>query len=960
MLQVQDSAKFTPYKSKHNSLITKTLSSLNKIIKPILLVLFLTSFTQLNQAQESKAGVTNIKISRTYSNLSWNQFVQKVEQNYPVHFYYLSSDFPDFRISFESDSIPLKKVLSDHFLQYNVFVSYDQKGNIFLSKNSSIATQLSPRFFKAQVIEKETESADITNTNFIRTTKEFIAKTIIVGTKEAGVNKRSATLSGIALNGMTGKNVEGATVVDLISGKGTVTDENGFYKLLLNKGKHVLKISSVNIVEKQIEIDLRSTGTLDLVLDDKIIMLQDVIVSAERDNKVVGTQMGLDKVSTKNVKKIPLVFGEKDIVKVALLLPGVQSVGEGSSGFNVRGSPTDQNVFYINNLPIYNTSHVAGFFSAFNADVVDEFSLYKSNIPLQYGGRLSSVFEIKTKAGNKDHFTARGGIGPITGRLTVEGPIKKDTSSFLIGMRSTYSDWILNFVKDPIIKNSHAKFGDVVTNFTFQPTENNQLNLFTYYSSDKMDLFTQSNYDYQNYGLSASWKHFFNNQKNSLELSLAHSGYKFNEENTQLEVAAYSHNNQLSHTEFKAIYAFAPIDNHKFQVGINSTLYAIDKGVYNPLTGVSFINYTDLGKEKGLENALFISDEWKINDKLTASGGLRFNLFTYLGEQDVNVYKEGLPYTEDNILEVVHYSNWEPIKTYGGLDYRIGMIYLIDDNVSVKAAYNRLHQYIYMLSNTIAVSPNYKWKLSDYNTEPIVGDQFTLGFYSNIWNNRYEFSIETYYKITQNVVEIKDGANLFFNKNTEQATLQGDLDAYGVELMLKKNEGALTGWINYTYSNSKVLVDSPFAENRINYGEPYPSNYDKPHAFNLVANYDLSRRYAISGNVVYSTGRPITYPTSIYYLNDIPTLSYSSRNAYRIPDYLRLDLSLNVEGNLLKRKLGHGTWAFSVYNVLGRKNAFSVYYEETNGKIKAYKLSIFGAPIFSVSYNFKLGNYASE
>ncbi|MBN1651084.1 MAG: carboxypeptidase-like regulatory domain-containing protein [Bacteroidales bacterium] len=957
---MQDSAKISIDNNQYKSLFIHVLSGLKSKIKLGLVGLFIVSFAQLNQAQISKVDIANIKLSRNYSDLPWNQFVQKIEQNYSVHFYYLSGDFPDFRISFDSESIVLKKVLSDHFLQYNVFVTYDERGHIFLSKNSSITTQLSPRFFKAPAAEEETESVDSTSTNFIQTTKEFIAKTIIVGTKEGGVNKRTAMLSGIAVNGMTGKNVEGATVVDLISGKGTVTDEKGFYKLSLNKGKHVLKISSVNILEKQIEIDLRSTGTLDILLDDKIIMLQDVIVSAERDNKVLGTQMGLDKVSTKNVKKIPLVFGEKDIVKVALLLPGVQSVGEGSSGFNVRGSPTDQNVFYINNLPIYNTSHVAGFFSAFNADVVEEFSLYKSNIPLQYGGRLSSVFEIKTKAGNKDHFTARGGIGPITGRVTVEGPIKKEKSSFLIGMRSTYSDWILNFVKDPIIKNSHAKFGDIVTNFNFQPTENNQFNFFTYYSTDQMELFTQSNYDYQNFGLSANWKHFFNNQKNSLEVSLAHSGYKFSEENTQLEVAAYSHNNQLGHTEFKAIYAFAPIENHKFQVGINSTLYAIDKGVYNPLTGISLINYTDLGKEKGLESAFFISDEWKINDKLTASGGLRFNLFTYLGEQDVNIYKEGLPYTEDNILEVVHYSNWEPIKTYGGLDYRIGMNYLIKDNVSVKVAYNRLHQYIYMLSNTIAVSPNYKWKLSDYNTEPIIGDQFTLGFYSNIWNNRYEFSIETYYKITQNVVEIKDGANLFFNQNTEQATLQGNLDAYGIELMLKKNVGSLTGWINYTYSNSKVLVDSPFAENRINYGEPYPSNYDKPHAFNLVANYDLSRRYAISGNIVYSTGRPITYPTSIYYLNDIPTLSYSSRNAYRIPDYLRLDLSLNVEGNLLKRKLGHGTWAFSVYNVLGRKNAFSVYYEETDGNIKAYKLSIFGAPIFSVSYNFKLGNYASE
>ncbi len=928
-------------------------------MKKLILISFLLVHWIFSSAQSGRTKDIEIYLNQSYSNISWSQFVQKVEQNYPVHFYYRSTDFPEIQISFDSDSIVLKNILTDHLLQYNVFVSSDIRGNIFLTKNTTISTQLSPRFFKAPIIAQEPEEVDKSDGNFIQTTKEFIAQTIVVGNKEEGINKRTATVSGVAINGMTGQIVEGATIVDLISGKGVVTDEKGHYKILLNKGKHFLKIKSVNILEKQIEIDLQSNGTLDLVLDDKIIQLNDVIVSAEKDNKVIGTQMGLDKVSTKNVKKIPLVFGEKDIVKVAMLLPGVQTVGEGSSGFNVRGSPIDQNLFYINHVPIYNTSHLSGFFSAFNTDVVDEFSLFKSNIPLQYGGRLSSVFEIKTKTGSKSKTTARGGIGPITGRLTVEGPLKKDKSSFLVGARSTYSDWILNFVKDPIIKNSNAQFGDIVTNFSFQLNKNNHLNIFSYFSTDKMDIYTQSKYNYQNFGASAAWKHFFDNE-NSLELSVAQSSYYFNEENNQVEVASYLHDNQLGHTEIKAILKIVPFANQYLQFGINSTLYNINKGIYSPLSEMSFIEYTDLGKEKGLESALFVSDEWKVNQNLTFYGGLRYNFFTYFGEQNVNKYTEGLPKTENNLIEVLHFENWEPVKTYGGLDYRFAINYLINEKISLKAAFNRLHQFIYMLSNTIAVSPNYKWKLSDYNTKPIVGDQITLGFYSNLWQNKYELSIESYYKFSQNVVEIKDGANLFFNKNTEQATLQGDLNAYGIELMLKKNSGTLSGWINYTYSNSSVLVDNAFAENRINYGEPYPSNYDKPHAFNLVANYDFSRRYSIAGNVVYSTGRPITYPTSLYYYGGFPTLSYSDRNAYRIPDYFRVDISLNIEGNLLKRKLGHGTWAFSVYNVLGRKNAFSVYFEENNGKIQAYKLSIFGAPIFSVSYNFKLGNYASE
>ncbi|MBE0655077.1 MAG: TonB-dependent receptor, partial [Bacteroidales bacterium] len=766
-------------------------------------------------------------------------------------------------------------------------------------------------------------------------------------------------LSGKAINAETGLPIEGATIIDLESGKGAVTDEKGNYDINLKIGKHNFKISSVNIEEEKIEVDLQSEGTLDLALHDKIIILPDLVISSERNQNIKGTQMGLDKIITKNVKKIPLVFGEKDIVKIAMLLPGVQTVGEGSSGFNVRGSPIDQNLFYINHVPIYNTAHLSGFFSAFNADVIDEFSLFKSNVPLQYGGRISSFFDIKTKNGSKNKTTARGGIGLITGRLTVEGPLKKEKSSFLVGVRSTYSDWILQFINDPIVKNSKANFADAVLNFSFQLNEYNQLNVFSYLSNDFMDLHTQSKYDYQNIGGSMAWQHFFKNQ-NSFELSLAHSTYLYNEENSQNELVSYSHNNELGHTEFKAILDVLPSKSHHIQFGINSVLYEIDKGRYGPLTEMSYIENTNLGKEKGIESGLFISDEWKTKANLIFSGGIRYNMFTYFGPQEVNKYIDGMPLENENISEILHFKNWEAIKTYQGLDFRIAANYLFNENMSVKASYNRLHQFIYMLNNTIAVSPDYKWKLVDYNTKPIVGDQITLGFYANLWKKKYEISIETYTKVSQNIVEIKDGANIIFNANNEQATLQGIQNAYGVELMLKKVKGDLSGWLNYTYSNSTIRVDSPFPENRINFGKAYPSNYDKPHAFNMVVNYDFTRRMSISGNVVYATGRPITYPASIYYYDGIPALNYSGRNAYRLPDYFRVDLSFNFEGNLLKRKLGHGTWALSVYNLLGRKNPYSVYFQEENGLIQAYKLSIFGAPIYSVTYNFKLGNYASE
>jgi len=927
------------------------------LIRTSIIYLVFGFFISLNSPAFSQQ---QIQLPESYSNLTWNDFVVKMEQDFSLRFFYLPEDIPKLLISFDSDSISLMQLLNDHFNPHNIFVSIDRTGNVFLIKDIALQTSLPEDFFQYLIPEEEEEgSVAGISRDFLKTTERYIAKTITVGSRKKGVNKSTATISGYATNAKTGEVVISATIFDKSSGKGTVTDVNGFFSMTLNKGEHILTVSSVNIKEEHIKVDLLSDGELNLVLEDKIVLLSDVVIKADINNKVIGTQMGLEKITAKSIKKIPLVFGEKDIFKVALLLPGVQSLGEGSSGFNVRGSPTDQNVFYINHVPIYNTSHVAGFFSAFNSDAIDEFSLFKSNIPVHYGGRISSVFEIKSKQGSNEKYTASGGISPITGRFIVEGPLKKEKSSFLIGVRSTYSDWILNFVKDPEIKNSKARFADIVTNFSLQLKNNNQLNVFSYFSYDKMDLASQTKYDYQNLGGSVVWKHYFR-MKNSFEISLAHSRYQFSEENSQFEIASYIHSNQLDHTEIKAISYIRPNEKHTINFGVNSILYQINRGQYDPLTQESLIETTDMGNEKGIETGFFVGDEWKVLPQMTIEGGIRYNLFTYLGAQEVFEYEEGFPKKPESIVDTLYFDNFEAVKTYGGLDVRLAANYMVSDRLSLKIAYNRLHQYIYMLTNTIAISPNYKWKLCDYNTEPIIGEQFSLGMFTNILNGRMVFSLETYYKKSQNVVEVKDGADLFLNEHVERSTLQGDLDAYGFEIMLQKPFGDLNGWVNYTYSHSSVLVNSIFKENQINFGEPYPSNFDKPHAFNFVASYAFSRRVSISGNVVYSTGRPITYPTSVYYQNDIPTLNYSSRNAYRIPDYFRVDMALSIEGSLLKRKPGHGSWTFSVYNILGRNNVYSVYFIQEDDTIKAYKLSIFGVPIFSISYNIKLGNYASE
>lgn len=907
-------------------------------------------------------GQSDIIISETYNNLAWADFVQKIEMKYDVHFFYDEIDIPKFNIVI-TESSSLKKILNENLDAYNIAVSIDRKGNIFLTKGIVLNTSLPSNFFSQLIKPKQEEneiSIDKIDAGFLKTINQYAPKTIVVGTKKDGVNKKNVTLSGYTKNSKTGEIITGSTIMDEGSKIGVAADDNGFFQITLEKGNHVLVINGININEKRVPVELLSNGTIELLLEEKIYLLDDVVIRAQRQNKVKGTQMGIESLSSKAVKNIPLVFGEKDVMKIALLLPGVQTIGEGSAGFNVRGSPTDQNLFYINNVPIYNTSHASGFFSSFNSDAIDEFSLYKSNIPIKYGGRLSSIFDIKTKQGRKDKTTANGGISLITGRVLVEGPIKEDKSSFLIGMRSTYSDWAIDMmVDDQDIEDSKANFADFVGNLSFQLNKNNLLNVFSYYSYDKMKLVsTNTEYDYKNIGISANWKHFLK-EKHTFELSLAHSIYDFEKEVSEFVFSAFKQNYKLEHSEIKANFNFRPNHKHSIDAGVNSILYQIDRGSRLPLGSGSLVQDLYLGTEKGLESGIYLGDEWDVTPKLSLNAGVRYNIYASLGPQKVYQYAEGLPMLGSNIQDSLFFDNNQIAKSYGGLDFRAAAKYSITDDVSVKVSYNRLHQYIYMLSNTIAVSPDFTWKLVDYNTKPIIGDQFSVGFFSNLPANEYEVSIEAYYKKNKNIVEIKDGHDFSLNKYIEQSTLQGDLKIYGVELMLKKNIGSLTGWINYTYSHTSVLIDSEFAENRINYGEPYPSNYDKPHALNLVANYDFARRHRLSCNIVYSTGRPITYPTSFYFQNGIKILNYSKRNEYRIPDYLRLDLSFTTEGNLLKNKAAHGSWTFSIYNVLGTNNPYSIYFKQEENKIQGYKLSIFAAPIVSLTYNFKLGNFDS-
>ena len=906
-------------------------------------------------------GQTNsIVVERSFDKLPWDEFVSRMEATTKARFFYEADSIPDFRIQITSDNSSLEQVLEQNLKPLNIHATIDQNGNVFVTKQQALQTEYPTGFFETMDDDipalLSPESKADTNKQFLTTHKEYVTRTLVVGSKKKGVGKKKATVSGYVKRQEDGLPIIGATLFVEELKTGTSTNVSGFFSLTLKKGKYTLIVSSVASEEEKYELLLLSDGRVDLLLEKKIIALDEVVITSEQEDNIRSTQMGYEKLSAKNVKEIPTVMGERDIIKVALLLPGVQSVGEGAAGYNVRGSPADQNVFYINNVPVYNVSHLMGFFTAFTPEAIDEFTLYKSNIPAKYGGRLSSIFDIKAREGNKKKFSMRGGISPITGSLLVEGPFAKDKSSYMIGVRSTYSDWVLKMIDNYEIKNSEAFFADAMANFSIAINPNNKLKLLTYFSYDDINLVSQNKFNYQNEGASLGWEHLINN-KHNLELTLVYAKYAFEERNNELKLSAYKQNYSLNHNEARLNFTLRPNNNHQISVGFNSILYLLDRGQHLPLNEESLTKAVDLGSEKAIESGFYVDEEWTISPLFSISGGFRYNYYVYLGPQSVYQYKEGEPLEPDNIIDTVHYGNNEVIQTYSGPDFRLAAKYIFTPNLSIKASFNQLRQYIFMSSNTIALSPTDKWKLADSHIEPMKGQQYALGLFSNFAKGKLEFSVEAYFKRVHNLVEYKDGADLLVNEVIETDVLQGDLDAYGIEFMLRKPFGRFNGWINYTYSSSTVLVSGPTASEMINFGKSYPANYDKPHALNVVMNYKFSRRLSVSSNVVYATGRPVTYPTAIYFQDGVQIIHYSARNEFRLPDYFRIDFSVNLEGNLKKKKLFHGSWNFSIYNLTGRNNAYSVYFKTEEGVVKGYKLSIFGSPIFSLSYNFKLGNY---
>ena len=900
--------------------------------------------------------------------ITFTDYVTWLEKKSKLNIFYRQEWVFGLKVAASDTSLPLIETLRSN-LSKTGYHFYQREKDIFIYPGKEIITKV-PAFTRQQ--PDEMVQTQINNTE--ESAEQYYTDTgisnsievLTIGSKEKTDHKK-CMITGTILNKSDGEPLTGATAYIEEKQLGVVSDAVGKLKLELAPGIYRCEFNYIGMKQQTRYLQVYSDGSFSLEMGEEPIKISEVTVTANRYDNVRGMQMGFEKITSKTIKEIPVVLGEKDILKVAQMLPGIQSVGEGSSGFNVRGSSADQNMFYINGVPVYNTSHLFGFFTSFSPDIIENFSLFKSNIPARYGGRLASVFDISTRQGNKTRMFGQGGISPVTGHFSVEGPIgknmfnreKPDKISYVASWRSTYSDWILRQVKDEDIRNSSAFFYDATLAINSELNNKNLLKLFGYNSHDRFSFSSKNDYSYTNIGFSALWKHLFS-QDYTVDLSAIYTSYYFSNTDKNDVSEAYHYNYEIDQYETKADFLFQKIQNHRIEFGADVIYYNLNRGDIIPYGSESLREPSLLGREHGIENAVYISNEFRLFPKLGFLIGLRYSFYTQLGPDSVNIYLPGTAEIRENVKNIRSYRTGELIKFYSGPEPRLALNYQLARNTALKASYNKLRQYIFMLSNTIAISPTDQWKLADIHIEPPVVDQVSFGIYQDNSKKTLHSSLEIYRKWMNHIVEYRDGADFLSGNPVEQQILQGNQKAWGVEFMLRKNGEKFSGWLSYAWSRSFVQVNSDLSENRINYGKAYPSNYDRPHSLNLVTNSRLNRRLSFSANLVYITGRPITYPISVYTSEGHQVLNYSARNEYRIPDYFRVDISVNLEGNLRNRKIAHSYWMLNIYNLFGRKNAYSVYYTIENEKIQGYKLSVFAQPIVTLSWHFKFGNYLSD
>ncbi len=764
------------------------------------------------------------------------------------------------------------------------------------------------------------------------------------------------TISGYITDYESGETLIGATALVKELGNGAVSNEYGFYSISVPEGSYTLEFSYIGFGNIIKSVSLSANYKLDVELGEMKNELAEVVVTAkEEDSNVREVSMSVNKLDITTIKNMPTLLGEVEIIRSLQLLPGVNSVGEGATGFNVRGGSIDQNLILLDEAPVYNSSHLFGFFSVFNPDAVKDVKLYKGGIPSRYGGRLSSILDVRMKEGNKKKLNINGGVGFIFSRLSVEAPIIKDKSSLIVAARRSYIDVLAKPFLSESLNGSELNFYDLTLKTNYDINDKNRLFISGYFGRDNFGFGDQAGFNWGNKTGTIRWNHLFSERLFS-NLTFYFSDYDYQIKFGNDSQNKFDWNASIQNIGVKPEFSFFLKPGNLLKFGGQSILYTFDPG---NAVGVSEGEERDfsLPQKYAMENAVYVENEIDITTTIKANYGLRLSSFTYLGKGTAYEYADGIPGERRYATSATEYDDWESIKTYYNFEPRLSLQMQLSSNNSIKASYNRTTQYIHLVSNTTAATPVDIWTPSTNNIRPSTADQVAFGYFQNLNDNTYELSAEVYYKTMNNLVDYIDGADLLLNQFIEGDLIEGEGRAYGIELMAKKTKGKFNGWLSYTLARTERQTPG------INGGEWYASRFDQLHNLSLTGFYEINDRWTTSANFAFNTGSPTTFPTTRYTIQGfvVPHNANEERNNVRLPNYHRLDLSITRKGKIKEGKRWTGDWVFSVYNVYNRKNAFSIFFAQEDGRIPigssvntdAYRLSVIGNFIPSVSYNFK-------
>ena len=759
------------------------------------------------------------------------------------------------------------------------------------------------------------------------------------------------TLSGYIKDAANGEALIGATVYIPTLKQGTASNSYGFYSLTVPTGTYRLTVSYIGYITSEETVEANENQNITFSLKDNSKEIDEVVVSAEAANaNVERVEMGVAKLPIKTIQKLPAFMGEVDIIKTIQLLPGIQSGGEASSGLYVRGGGPDENLMILDEAPVYNASHLMGFFSVFNSNAINDIQVYKSGIPAEYGGKASSVIDIRQKDGNSKKFGMDGGIGNLSSRLTLEGPIIKDKWSFILAGRRTYYDVLGRAAGIEELSDNKLYFYDLNGKSNLVINDKNRIFISGYMGEDNFELGESIYMRWGNATATVRWNHIFG-EKLFMNVSAIYSNYDYNlgvpgdnADNFDWSSRIRDYNGKLDFTLF-----LNPRNTIKY--GLNVIHHNFRPGKVETNGENSMFSDMELAHYNALESAIYLSNEQKISDRFSVQYGVRLSHFQQVGDGEVNYYENPEKPQDDELTGTEKFGKWDKIgDAFVHLEPRLAMKYTLDRNSSAKASYNRMVQNLHLITNTQSPSPLDIWLPTSTYIDPLIVDQVSVGYFRNFRNNMWETSVELYYKDMQNVLDYKEGAELFLNEEIETELLHGSGESKGMELLVKKAQGKLTGWVGYTWAKTTRTVDG------INNGNPYPSSYDRTHDLSIVSNYELNERWNLSANFVFSTGSPTSYPVAKYNIQGNQVYEYSSRNSNRIPNYHRLDLSATYDFKKNKNRRFKQSINFSIYNVYGRRNAYSITPEANEDNLQQtefVRLSIIGAPIPSITYNFK-------